>query len=124
MDEKMRILKLLESGKINAEEATKLLEALKESEISERAVIVKKVVNRVGETMESMAALMKEISVTVVEKVKEKTKEATERLKEVTEEVKDEVKKETKKKVRKRAKKKTTGKIKKVKTEVKKGKKK
>lgn len=88
MEEKMRILKLLEDGKINAEEAVKLLEALKETESPERAVIMKGVVKGIGETMESVATIMKEVSVTVAERIKEKTKEAAEKIKKATEEVK------------------------------------
>ena len=85
MEERMRILKLLEDGKINAEEAAKLLEVLKEAEGSERAVIMKGIVKGIGEAMESVSTLMKEVSATVAEKVREKANEATEKIRKTSE---------------------------------------
>ena len=68
MEERMRILKMLEEGKLNVEEAAKLLEALREPE--------KQHIIKVGTTVaKSVTDLIREISEAVSGVVKEKTKE-------------------------------------------------
>jgi len=92
MEERMRILKLLEDGKINAEEAARLLEALKEEERPHKESIIA--------ITKSVSDLLKGISETVSEAVKEKTKQTTEKVREAAEKLKktaEEVREKTKK---------------------------
>jgi hypothetical protein len=83
MEEKMKILKLLEEGKISAEEAIKLLEALKGVEPPH-----KDIVKGVSQMIECASGVVKDISRTISEAVKEKMREATEKAKEASERVK------------------------------------
>lgn len=92
MEEKLRILKLLEIDKISVKEAIALLEALKETELPHKSFVIK----GINEVMDSVSSIMKDISQIVSDTVRKKVKDATEKAKEATEKVKkvaEEVKK-------------------------------
>jgi gas vesicle protein len=84
MEERMKVLKMLESGKIKAEEAVKLLDALKDPEIPHRSIVIK----GMNEVMESISNIMKDVSRTIGETVKEKMKEAEDAAKDAKKRVK------------------------------------
>ncbi|MCK4353519.1 hypothetical protein KAW65_08960 [candidate division WOR-3 bacterium] len=85
MEERLRIIKLLESGKITPAEAAKLLETLKGPEFPGRAVSIIKVGTTIAE---SVSDLLKEVSETVSETIREKSKEATQKAKRAAEKAK------------------------------------
>lgn len=76
MEERMKILKLLEEGKITAEEAVKLLEAVKEGEPIHK-IIIREAGETISSAITSVADILKNVSSIVAkeaEKIAEKLK--------------------------------------------------
>lgn len=80
MEERMKILKLLEDGKITAEEAVKLLEAIKEGEPLYK-VIFKEAGEAITSTMNSVAETLKNVSSTIADKLKKECEKVAEKVK-------------------------------------------
>lgn len=80
MEERMKILKMLEEGKITAEEAVKLLEAIKDIEPGYK-IVIKEAGEAVSSAVSSVADMLKNVSHTIAEKIKQKAEKVAEKTK-------------------------------------------